>query len=96
MSRIGIPLPAIDGKMSDAKYFVKSSLLDPKTLITKEQMKTEFMNRFGYDPEEIFFGKPHGSLIFAGPVIDSSDPPAMVPGDLQTEDQLSLFDEVQK
>ena len=64
-----ISLPAIDGKMSDAKYFAKNSFIYEDTLITKAQMKTEFKNRFGYFPEEIFFGKPNGSLIFAGPLL---------------------------
>jgi len=94
MSRIETALPAIDGAMSDATYFVKSSLLDPKTSITKDQMKTAFMNRFGYYPEEIFFGKPNGSLIYAGPVIENSPTlTARGSGNLQ-QDQLNLFNEV--
>lgn len=75
-----VSLPAIDGKMSDAKYFTKTSLINDKILITKAQMKAEFKNRFGYFPEEVFYGKPNGSLIFAGPVIET---PATLPGDLQ-------------
>lgn len=86
MSSNKVSLPAIDGKMSDAEYFTKSSLINNETLITKDQMKKEFKNRFGYFPEEIFFGKPNGSLIFAGPVIENSPTlPATVPGDLQQE-----------
>lgn len=90
-----ISLPAIDGKMSDAKYYTKNSFINEVTLITKAQMKTEFKNRFGYFPEEIFFGKPNGSLIFAGPVLENSPPPATGSHDLQQE-QLSLsFNKVQ-
>ena len=63
-----VSFPPIDGKPIDGKYLTKNSRKDPKTLITKEEMKQEFVTRFGYEPEEIFFGKPGGSLIYAGPL----------------------------
>jgi len=35
---------------------------------TKEEAAADFKDTYGQDPEIVFFGKPHGSLIFAGPV----------------------------
>jgi len=72
-----VPFPPIDGKPVDGKYLTKNSRKDSKTLITKEEMKQDFETRFGYEPEEIFFGKPGGSLIYAGPLTEEREFPEL-------------------
>ena len=52
-------------------------------------MKKFFKTRFGYDPAEVFYGKPNGSLIYAGPITGireyTPDHPAIEIDNLQIE-----------
>jgi len=66
--RVKNPLPKIDGEPKNGTYLTLNSRIDPQTLITKEETKKIFLTRYGYEPKEVFFGKPNGSLIYAGPV----------------------------
>lgn len=78
----------IDGDMQDRLfYYTRNSRIDENTILTKDEMREYFKNRFGYEPQEIFYGKPNGSLIYAGPLTRTPPPreeiPANDPGDLQ-------------
>jgi len=82
-----IPYPNIDGSMSRAcYYYTRNAKINDQTILTKEEMIELFINRFGYPPNEVFYGKPNGSIIYAGPLLDSPSPDegiATDPGDLQ-------------
>lgn len=56
--------PDIDGQAITGQVY--------KTYNTKHTTKAEaardFKRSYGQDPEYVFFGKPNGSLIYAGPV----------------------------
>lgn len=58
-------LPAIDGKMESAFYYCAYPWR-----IGKEKARAAFKFRYGSVPEVVFYGKPNGSILFAGPVPD--------------------------
>jgi len=86
-----VPFPAVEKIPTEGKYLTKNSRINPKILIEKVEMKEYFVQRFGYEPEEIFFGPPNGSLIYAGPLTEERefpelsvfDKPATIPHPLQ-------------
>lgn len=64
-----IACPPIDGTMQPGLcYMTKNSRIDNETIMSKEQMTKEFISRYGVLPEKVFYGKPNGTLICAGPV----------------------------
>jgi len=64
-----ISYPDIDGSPEEGEtYMTKNARIDDETLLSKDQMKKEFQSRFGSQPAECFYGKPNGSLLYAGPV----------------------------
>ena len=89
--KIKIPFPAIDGKPELGKtYFTKASRTNDKDS-TKNEMLKEFKDRFGYEPEVIFFGKPNGTLLYAGPLTRKPDPIQEVTTEDTGELQPELF-----
>lgn len=59
--------PSIDGKLEDATYCAFS------WKIGKEKAAKIFISRYGIEPENVFYGPPNGSILFAGPIPDDSD-----------------------
>ena len=45
----------------------KNTRIDNETILTKEQLSKEFQSRYGFPPKELFYGKPNGTLLYAGP-----------------------------
>jgi len=96
-NKIKAQTPPIDGKCEPgATYFTVNARYDLNTdqsTPTKEEIKKRFIARFGYSPKDIFYGKPNGTLLYAGPLTRNPDSiedrPAEDPGDLQ----LSLLPE---
>jgi len=88
-----VSLPAIDGEMRDPTktYYTRNTRVDENTILSKEKMKVIFKNRFGYDPEEIFYGKPNGSLIYAGPLTRTPSPREELPATFPENLQPTLF-----
>lgn len=64
-----VPFPSIDGTAEPGKkYLTKNSRATDQQLYSKELIAIDFKNRFGSFPEIVFYGKPDGSLLYAGPV----------------------------
>lgn len=57
-------LPPIDGQLEDFYYRAY-----PWT-IGKEKARAAFKFRYGVPPDHVFFGKPNGAFLYAGPVPD--------------------------
>jgi len=65
--------PAIDGKMEDAYYRAYP------WRIGKDKARAAFKFRYGSMPEQVFYGKPNGALLYAGPVPDKAPLPTPWP-----------------
>ena len=79
--------PDMDGSPEPGKtYMTKNARINDETYFPKEQIIKEFKSRYGSPPDECFYGKPNGSLLYAGPI------PAQLP-DLSACVQLSFIPE---
>lgn len=63
-----IELPPIDGKMQPGYIYMAINSVAGETVRTKEEVRKIYKQRFGENPSAVFFGKPKGSLIYAGPI----------------------------
>jgi len=54
-------------------YLAVNALLPGGGRLPVEKMENIFKKRFGYNPAAVFYGKPNGSLIYAGPVIEQGN-----------------------
>ncbi len=51
--------------------WIKPEDVNTESAKLKKNIERQFKARFGYAPERIFYGPPHGSILYAGPVIDA-------------------------
>jgi hypothetical protein len=64
-----IKLPPIDGSPEPGRYYYTINTINPdQSLATKQEVRELYIKRFGEDPDAVFYGRPKGSLIYAGPV----------------------------
>lgn len=56
-------LPAIDGEMESGCHYRAYPWR-----IGKEKARAAFKFRYGTMPDQVFYGKPNGALLYAGPV----------------------------
>ena len=66
--RIKIKYPQVEKKPEIGLLYLTKAAREAEAIISKETMTAAFISRFDQVPEEVFFGPPNGTVIYAGPI----------------------------